>query len=94
MADINRFYNLLMSFILIHRPTARWMILFYTLMDMFWPGWDGHLDDVHEEQWEEEWEEEWEEDWGDEAEWDEQEWDWEEDGGFFPEYMIAYDPFW
>ncbi|KAL4980896.1 hypothetical protein BDW66DRAFT_146677 [Aspergillus desertorum] len=93
MADLNRLYNHLMSSILIHRPTARWMILFYALMDMFWPGWDGHVDDVHGEQWEE-WEEEWEEwedNWEDEAGW---EWDWEDNGGFFPEYIIDYDPFW
>ncbi|KAL6233088.1 hypothetical protein BDW75DRAFT_242346 [Aspergillus navahoensis] len=89
MADLNRLYNHLMSFILTHRPTARWMIFFYTVMDMLWPGWDGHVDNFHEEQWEE-----WEEDWGNDAEWDEQEWNWEEDGGFFPDYMIAYDPFW
>ncbi|KAL4736489.1 hypothetical protein BDV11DRAFT_172892 [Aspergillus similis] len=94
MADLDTLFNRLLSFILIHRPTARWMILFYTLMDMFWPGWDGYLDDdVHEEQWEEQWREGREGDLGDEAEWDEQEWDWE-DGALFSEYMIDYDPFW
>lgn len=58
-------------------------------MDMFWPGWDGYSDDVHEEQWDEQWREGREGDWGDEAEWDEQERDWEDS-----EYTIDYDPFW
>ncbi|KAL3429682.1 hypothetical protein BDV09DRAFT_200359 [Aspergillus tetrazonus] len=78
MADLNSLYNRFLSFILIHRPTARWIILFYTMMDMFWPGWDGYPNDVHGEH--------------DGAE-REQEWDWEDDA-FFSEYMIGYDPFW
>ncbi|RDW74621.1 uncharacterized protein DSM5745_07283 [Aspergillus mulundensis] len=85
MAEPNRFYNLVMNFVLTHRPFSKWMILFYALMDMFWPGWDGHINDINDapnEQWH--WEEvwEWDDNWDtDQIEWiedeDEQAWEWE-----------------